>query len=133
MPVAVLHQNSDVGRLALAIGVREAALRQTELVVLHALSGAEDEITRVETGAVESAVRAALSALAVEAGVRWTVMVGVPDPDTTSTLLTLVEQVRAELLVVGSRHRSAVGKFLMGQGIQRLLLETSVPVLLVKS
>jgi nucleotide-binding universal stress UspA family protein len=65
--------------------------------------------------------------------VAWTVAVGRPDPDAVNTLLTLVEEQKSEILVVGSRHRSAVGKFLMGQTIQRLLLEIPVPVLLVKS
>ncbi|OZC84098.1 hypothetical protein CH254_24880 [Rhodococcus sp. 06-412-2C] len=134
MTVGVLHNNSPEGRAALAAAVREARIRETDLVVLHALSGsAEPSAETAETAAVSTAVDAALTDIDDADSVSWTVAVGRPDPDAVNTLLTLVEEQKSEILVVGSRHRSAVGKFLMGQTIQRLLLEIPVPVLLVKS
>ncbi|MBY3795288.1 universal stress protein [Rhodococcus fascians] len=134
MTVGVLHNNSPEGRAALAAAVREARIRETDLVVLHALSGsAEPSAEAGETAAVSTAVETALADIDNAEAVAWTVAVGRPDPDAVNTLLTLVEEQKSEILVVGSRHRSAVGKFLMGQTIQRLLLEIPVPVLLVKS
>ena len=134
MTVGVLHNNSPEGRAALAAAVREARIRETDLVVLHALSGsAEPSAESAETQAVSTAVETALTDIDNADSVSWTVAVGRPDPDAVNTLLTLVEEQKSEILVVGSRHRSAVGKFLMGQTIQRLLLEIPVPVLLVKS
>ncbi|MDI9894667.1 universal stress protein [Rhodococcus sp. IEGM 1381] len=134
MTVGVLHNNSPEGRAALAAAVREARIRETDLVVLHALSGsAEPSAEAAETAAVSTAVDTALTDIDNADSVSWTVAVGRPDPDAVNTLLTLVEEQKSEILVVGSRHRSAVGKFLMGQTIQRLLLEIPVPVLLVKS
>ncbi len=134
MTVGVLHNNSPEGRAALAAAVREARIRETDLVVLHALSGsAEPSAEAAETAAVSTAVDTALTDIEHADSVSWTVAVGRPDPDAVNTLLTLVEEQKSEILVVGSRHRSAVGKFLMGQTIQRLLLEIPVPVLLVKS
>ncbi|QII07710.1 universal stress protein [Rhodococcoides fascians A25f] len=134
MTVGVLHNNSPEGRAALAAAVREARIRETDLVVLHALSGsAEPSAEAAETAAVSTAVETALTDIENADSVSWTVAVGRPDPDAVNTLLTLVEEQKSEILVVGSRHRSAVGKFLMGQTIQRLLLEIPVPVLLVKS
>ncbi|AYJ48431.1 universal stress protein [Rhodococcus sp. P1Y] len=124
MSVAVVHNQSDEGRAALQAGVRESRSRNTDLVVIHALSGSPNAQAQ-ELSAVETAVHAVAPDARVEAGV--------PDPDATSTLLTLVDKVDAELVVVGSRHRSAVGKFLMGQTVQRLLLEIPVEILLVKS
>ncbi|OZC51492.1 hypothetical protein CH286_04600 [Rhodococcus sp. WWJCD1] len=134
MTVGVLHNNSPEGRAALAAAVREARIRETGLVVLHALSGsAEPSAEAAETAAVSTAVDTALTDIDDADSVSWTVAVGRPDPDAVNTLLTLVEEQKSEILVVGSRHRSTVGKFLMGQTIQRLLLEIPVPVLLVKS
>ena len=134
MTGGVLHNNSPEGRAALAAAVREARIRETDLVVLHALSGsAEPSAEAAETAAVSTAVDTALTDIDDADSVSWTVAVGRPDPDAVNTLLTLVEEQKSEILVVGSRHRSAVGKFLMGQTIQRLLLEIPVPVLLVKS
>ncbi|MBY4229835.1 universal stress protein [Rhodococcus fascians] len=134
MTVGVLHNNSPEGRAALAAAVREARIRETDLVVLHALSGsAEPSAEAGETAAVSTSVETALADIDNAEAVAWTVAVGRPDPDAVNTLLALVEEQKSEILVVGSRHRSAVGKFLMGQTIQRLLLEIPVPVLLVKS
>lgn len=124
MSVAVVNNQSDEGRAALAAGVREARIRHTDLVVIHALSGSPNAQAQ-ELAAVEVAVHALAPQARVEAGL--------PDPDATSTLLALVDKVDAELVIVGSRHRSAVGKFLMGQTVQRLLLEIPVEILLVKS
>ncbi|KZF06980.1 MAG: universal stress protein [Rhodococcus sp. (in: high G+C Gram-positive bacteria)] len=126
MSVVVIHNQSDEGRSALEAGIREAESRGAELVVVHALSGSPDARAQAqELAAVETAVHALAPDARVEAAL--------PDPDATSTLLTLVDKVDAELVVIGSRHRSAVGKFLMGQTVQRLLLEIPVEILLVKS
>ena len=133
MSVAVVHNSSDEGRKALGSALQQARATGTDLVVLHAYSGSPDPSSEAkEADAVEESIRASLSALG-ESEATWTLAAAQPDPDATTTLLALIEKSGAEFLVVGSRHRSAVGKFLMGQSIQRLLLETPVPVLLVKS
>ncbi|WP_027506642.1 MULTISPECIES: universal stress protein [unclassified Rhodococcus (in: high G+C Gram-positive bacteria)] len=133
MSVAVVHNSSEEGRKALGSAVQQARSAGTELVVLHAFSGSADPSSEAkETTAVEDSIRTSLAALG-ESEAQWTLAAAQPDPDATTTLLALIDKADAELLVVGSRHRSAVGKFLMGQAVQRLLLETPVPVLLVKS
>ena len=132
MSVAVVHNTAAEGRRALASGLTQARVLGTDLVVLHAFSGSPDPASEAkESAAVRDAVLAGLDEIG-EPDAAWTLLSGQPDPDAVSTLLGLVEDAKAELLVVGSRHRSAVGKFLMGQSVQRLLLETSIPVLLVK-
>lgn len=130
MTVAVLHNSSAEGRGALAAAVQEATALGTDIVVLHALSGSQEASAAAsETAAVEASVR---ESMIDTDGISWRVVTGAPDPDATTTLLQLIEESKAERVVIGSRHRSAVGKFLMGQTIQRLLLEITVPVLLVK-
>jgi nucleotide-binding universal stress UspA family protein len=53
--------------------------------------------------------------------------------DAAEEILAVVEAVKAELLVIGIRHRSPVGKLLMGSNAQRLLLQCPCPVLAVKA
>lgn len=52
--------------------------------------------------------------------------------DPAAELLTAMDSPDAELLVIGIRHRSPVGKLLLGSVSQRLLLECLKPVLAVK-
>ncbi len=54
------------------------------------------------------------------------------DGDPVAALVDLVERSGADRLVVGSRDRNALGKFLLERRLQRLLLEAPVPVLVVK-
>ncbi|MGJ9413699.1 universal stress protein [Aeromicrobium sp. CF4.19] len=53
--------------------------------------------------------------------------------DTASELLDVAERHSAELLVIGLRRRSAVGKLILGSTAQKVLLQAPCPVLAVKS
>jgi nucleotide-binding universal stress UspA family protein len=66
-----------------------------------------------------------------ECGVKFelTQPVGV---DIADELLKAMDRDDAELLVIGIRHRSPVGKLLLGSVSQQLLLECAKPVLAVK-
>ena len=47
-------------------------------------------------------------------------------------LLDAAEAADASLIVVGIRHRSPMGKLLLGSAAQQILLEAACPVLAVK-
>ena len=49
------------------------------------------------------------------------------------TLNDLAEEYEAQLIVIGLRKRSAIGKFILGSQAQRILLEAEVPVLTAKA
>ena len=52
--------------------------------------------------------------------------------DTVDEWMTAMERNDAEMLVIGIRHRSPVGKLLLGSVSQQILLECPKPVLAVK-
>ena len=53
-------------------------------------------------------------------------------PDIADAVLEVADEVGATLVVVGVRHRSPVGKMLLGSVAQRVILDAHCPVLAVK-
>jgi nucleotide-binding universal stress UspA family protein len=74
-------------------------------------------------------VRAELDRAGVEHEVRQLVR----GLDPAEDLLGIVEEVKAELIVIGLRRRSPVGKLILGSNAQRVLLDAACPVLAVKA
>ena len=64
--------------------------------------------------------------------VEWTLEVAT-GVDVADTVLDLVADADVELLVIGARRRSAVGKMIMGSVTQTIILRADVPVLVVKA
>ena len=53
--------------------------------------------------------------------------------DPADAILQLIGDVDARMLVIGIRHRTPVGKLLLGSTAQRLILDATCPVLAVKA
>ncbi|MCC2333646.1 universal stress protein [Cellulomonas wangsupingiae] len=116
------------GHAALVRGAREARLRSEELLVVNATTGTAAVDDRYAGADDVADVRTLLALLDVEAEVRQPVVRDVPD-----ALLDVADEVDASMLVIGIRHRSPVGKFLLGSTAQRILLDARCPVLAVKA
>jgi nucleotide-binding universal stress UspA family protein len=65
--------------------------------------------------------------------VPWELRLSTAGADLAGTLLRLVESIDADLLVIGARRRSPVGKAFLGSVAQTLILEANLPVLVVKT
>jgi nucleotide-binding universal stress UspA family protein len=52
--------------------------------------------------------------------------------EASDDLVTIAEDTDAELIVIGLRRRSPVGKLILGSNAQRVLLDAPCPVLTVK-
>ena len=74
-------------------------------------------------------VRARLDASGLEHDVRQLVRGFEPAED----LISIAEANSAELLVIGLRRRTPVGKLILGSNAQRILLDAHCPVLAVKA
>jgi nucleotide-binding universal stress UspA family protein len=127
MSIVVAFSPDVYGRAALDHGVAEALLRKTRLVVVNATRGDslvdthyahEDEMQQLETR---------LRAEGLELAVHRDVV-----PDIADAVLDFARQEGATLIVVGVRHRTPVGKMLLGSVAQRVILDASCPVLAVK-
>lgn len=127
MTVLLSYTPTPQGEAAVPVAIRQAELRQVPLVVLNVVRGG----ALVESTATPSEDLEKIVARAREAGVEATAA-QVQEDDVVTGVLQSIGSHDAELLVLGLRRRSPVGKLLMGSIAQRLLLEAPCEVLTVK-
>jgi nucleotide-binding universal stress UspA family protein len=125
--IVIGYSADPFGRAALEHGIAEAKLRGTTLWVINSSPGESYVDARFAQAPEIGDVERHLSECGVE--FELTQPVGV---DTAEELRKAVGRADAELLVIGIRHRSPVGKLLLGSVSQRVLLECPKPVLAVK-
>lgn len=127
MTVVVGYIPDEYGEAALAEGIEEARRRSVRLVVLNATKGDALVDRRYVGEAGLAELRGRLDALDLEQEVRQVI-----GADVAEELLRVVDDTRAQVLVIGIRHRTAVGKMIMGSVAQHVLLDSPCPVLAVK-
>ncbi len=129
--VVVGYVAKPEGEAALDKGVEEAQLRGLKLVVVHSERGGAgyDGQTAEEVEASLESVRARLD----PTGVPYVIRQLVRGFDPADDLISIAEGNAAELLVIGLRRRSPVGKLILGSNAQRILLDAHCPVLAVKA
>ncbi|SLM89418.1 universal stress protein [Brachybacterium nesterenkovii] len=127
MSVVVAYSPSEQGRAALRAGAAQARSRRAPLVVA---SHSFIDSGKGRTTADEDELRAELAALdEAPADVRLRASA---DPDVGAFLLQVIEAEEAELLVIGLRGKSRIGKLHLGATARRVVLASPCPVLAVK-
>lgn len=126
--VLVAYIPSPEGEAALTAGAAEAQRRNVRLVVVNATRGDSlvdqryvlgDDARRLEDRLAQFEVAAELRQ--VNAG-----------HDIADDLNAVADEVDGEVIVIGLRRRSQVGKLIMGSAATRILIGAKVPVLTVK-
>ncbi|WP_445165656.1 universal stress protein [Mycolicibacterium sp. Dal123E01] len=125
--IVVGYTNDQFGMAAVEAAIAEAALRDTDLLVVNSTQGD----SYIDAAFAQSRQVRDIEEHLRECGVRYELSqpVGVYAAD---ALLEAMERPEAELLVIGLRHRNAVGKLLLGSVAQQLLMDCPKPVLAVK-
>jgi nucleotide-binding universal stress UspA family protein len=131
MTVVVAHQVSPTGSLVLTHGAREAALRGVELVVVHVVETLDLDLEEAQRSGLSEDVRAAVAGGGT-GDVAWDIQLVTGTDDIAGSVVRVANEHAAELLVIGARRRSPVGKFLLGSTAQSIILDADVPVLVVK-
>jgi nucleotide-binding universal stress UspA family protein len=127
--IAVAHNDSPEGRAALLHAAREAVFLKCAVAVLHVVDHSGPE---TDTPALTREIQQQLSDGGF-ADLEWSLHTATDVDSRATALVDLTEQVSAELLVLGSRRRTPIGKFLLGSTVQRVVLDAPVPVLVVKA
>jgi nucleotide-binding universal stress UspA family protein len=129
--VVVGYVPKPEGQAALTSAIAEAKLRDAKVVVVNSHRGGQD-FDRAASQKVESEMEAVKSALD-EAGVDHEIRQLVRGFEPAEDLIGIAADVSAELIVIGLRRRSPVGKLILGSNAQRILLDAKCPVLAVKA
>ncbi|MDV6260260.1 universal stress protein [Rhodococcoides yunnanense] len=124
MTVVVGYSPTTEGKGALPFAFREAHMRGTDLIVVAEDNSASD----AEFGAIVESARDEVSAV----GVTTKVHDNEPGRSHADNLIDLSFDEQVQLVVIGIRRRSPVGKLFMGSISQRVLLEAHCPVTAVK-
>ena len=128
MTVLVGYVPNSFGETALTAAVEESRRRGERLLVVNmsrddvlvdARRAGEDQLARVGRDLAE--LGTAFEVRQIEEG-----------NDAAEALLQVAEEEKVSVLVIGLRHRSPVGKLLLGSVAQRVLLDAPCPVLAVK-
>jgi len=128
MSVVVGYVPTREGETALDHAVREARSRGVRLVVVNTSRG--DAL--VDERYADDEQLAALGSTLADTGVDHEVVHTIRGRDASEEILSVARERRAELVVIGLRRRSPVGKLLLGSTAQRVLLDAPCPVLAVK-
>lgn len=131
MAIVVGYVPTQEGRAAVERAAQESRLRNTKLIVVSSARGGRgvdaEDIHRFEE--MLEKVRSDLESLGIDHEERQFVRGNEPAED----IIAVADEVDADLIVIGLRRRTPVGKLLLGSNAQRILLEASVPVLAVKA
>jgi len=135
MPVAVAHLPSTTGHVALREAAQQAVQRRTSLTVIHVVDAVDLDVNAAHRAGLSDEIGNALAEAGI-ADLEWDLQLAAAADrpnDTADTILSLADQAGADLLVIGGRRRSPVGKAILGSVTQNLILAADCPVLVVKA
>jgi nucleotide-binding universal stress UspA family protein len=130
MRIAVGFIRTEEGMAALDAARREAVERDATLVVVHSMRGGErheDEIAAEHDRALTE-IEAELRDEGIAHDIKRFARGATPSED----LLQCAHDEDVDMIVIGIRRRSPVGKLLLGSNAQDIILHADCPVLAVK-
>ncbi len=131
MSIVVGYSATTEGRAALARAGAESVARGLDVLVVNTTRTDPDD-----PGGVQRALASDLEDLGAAlagTGRVFRVQEPSPTPEAAEDILGAAVRRSAELIVIGLRQRTPVGKLLLGSHAQRILLEAPCPVLAVKA
>lgn len=130
MSVIVGYMSSERGRAALELGVEEARLRDTDLVVIHSLHGAgvdDDEDVVASDRELET-----IDEMLSKEGINYSIHNFVRGNSPADDIVQAAADHDGRLIVIGLRQRTSAGKFLLGSNAHEILMNAPCPVLTIR-
>jgi nucleotide-binding universal stress UspA family protein len=129
MTIVVGYVPTPEGEAALTAAISEAQLRQEPLHIINSSRGDVLADKRYASEDTLAEVRERLDTT----GVVYEIHQLVRGHDASEELVDEADRLKATLIVIGLRRRTATGKLITGSQAQRILLDAHCPVLAVKA
>jgi nucleotide-binding universal stress UspA family protein len=129
MTIVVGYVPTPEGEAALTAAISEAQRREEPLHVVNRSRGDSLTDSRFASENALDEVRARLD----QSGVVYEIDQQVRGHDASDEVVDAADRVKASMIVIGLRRRTATGKLLTGSQAQRILLDAHCPVLAVKA
>ena len=129
MTIVVGYVPTPEGEAALTAAITEAQRREEPLHIVNSTRGDALVDNRFASEEALAAVRARLE----EAGVVHEIEQEIRGREAAEEIVDVADRLKANLIVIGLRRRTATGKLFTGSQAQRVLLEANCPVLAVKA
>lgn len=126
--IVVGYVPNALGEAAVLQAVQEARTRDADLVVINTTRA--DRL--VNPAYADSEDVSELEGMLRRTGVRYSIRHSISEATAAEEVVDVAEEVGAELIVIGLRHRTPVGKLIMGSTAQTILLTARCNVLAVK-
>jgi nucleotide-binding universal stress UspA family protein len=131
MRIVTGFHRDPASRAGVTRAIEEALLRGAELIVVHSMRGGErDELEQVmsyrdEFEQLERDLEAS--------GARYRLVEYARGNSPAEDIVAVATDEAADLVVIGLRRRSPVGKLVLGSNAQDILMQAPCPVLAVKA
>ena len=129
MTIIVAYTPSPAAEAALTFAISEAKLRGETLVVVNSSKGT----ARVDPRLADDEQLALLHTQLASSGLEHLLEQPNRGKEAVEEILDSAERHEASLIIIGTRHRSPVGKFIMGSTAQQIILDSPIPVVAVKA
>ncbi|MEQ3553266.1 universal stress protein [Pseudonocardia nematodicida] len=129
MTICVAYGPTPEGAAALDLAVRESRLRGAPLVAVATARQEKFDADGHDGGALRTELESQLGDLRTDGDPDVRIEIVDDGGDPAEAILDLVVGAGGEMLVVGVKRRSPVGKLLTGSTAQRIILESPIPVL----
>lgn len=131
--IVVGVDHSGESQAALEAAIEEAVIRGSSIVLVHHVHAGSSPESIGEWQRHGEALLERSQVQAAAAGLDVRVVLDIGSLSASSALLRIAEgDAATELIVIGTRRRSRVGKALMGSDAQQIIMGAEVPVLTVK-
>ncbi|UUZ58071.1 universal stress protein [Nocardioides sp. B-3] len=127
MAVVIGFIPDEYGEAALTAGLEEAQRRRTGVVVVNSTRGDSLIDKRYLGSSGRTLLDERLAASGVDHEVRQTM-----GRDVAEEIPAVAGEIHADAIVIGIRHRTPVGKLIMGSVAQRVIIDAACPVVAVK-